>query len=99
MGHRKLIVMTEDFPEDKYNYKPAGNMRSFAERLIHAASANCGRYDSYGVASEEIEPSVFAAKRAKGRSTLGWSRNWRSKVVLHIAGNRAYQESGLATTS
>jgi FtsP/CotA-like multicopper oxidase with cupredoxin domain len=37
---RKLIVMAEDFPEDKYDYKPAANMRSFAERLIHAASAN-----------------------------------------------------------
>jgi hypothetical protein len=32
--------MAEDFPEDKYGYKPATNMRSFAERLIHAASAN-----------------------------------------------------------
>ena len=37
---RKLIAMAEDFPEDKYDYKPATNMRSFAERLIHAASAN-----------------------------------------------------------
>ena len=37
---RKLIAMAEDFPEDKYDYKPASNMRSFAERLIHAASAN-----------------------------------------------------------
>jgi FtsP/CotA-like multicopper oxidase with cupredoxin domain len=37
---RKLIAMAEDFPEDKYDYKPAANMRSFAERLIHAASAN-----------------------------------------------------------
>src|SRR6516225_617327 len=37
---RKLIAMAEDFPEDKYDYKPAANTRSFAERLIHAASAN-----------------------------------------------------------
>jgi FtsP/CotA-like multicopper oxidase with cupredoxin domain len=37
---RKLIAMTEDFPEEKYEYKPVANMRSFAERLIHAASAN-----------------------------------------------------------
>jgi len=37
---RKLVAMAEDFPEDKYDYKPATNMRSFAERLIHAASAN-----------------------------------------------------------
>jgi FtsP/CotA-like multicopper oxidase with cupredoxin domain len=37
---RKLIAMAEDFPEDKYDYKPATNVRSFAERLIHAAAAN-----------------------------------------------------------
>jgi uncharacterized damage-inducible protein DinB len=37
---RKLIDMAEDFPEDKYDSKPATTMRSFAERLIHAAHAN-----------------------------------------------------------
>jgi FtsP/CotA-like multicopper oxidase with cupredoxin domain len=37
---RKLIAMAEDFPESKYDYKPAPNMKSFAERLIHAAAAN-----------------------------------------------------------
>ena len=37
---RKLIAMAEDFPEDKYDFKPAPNMQSFAERLIHAAHAN-----------------------------------------------------------
>jgi hypothetical protein len=37
---RKLIAMAEDFPEDKYDYKASANIRSFAERLIHAASAN-----------------------------------------------------------
>jgi len=37
---RKLIAMAEDFPEDKYEFKPAPTVRSFAERLIHAAHAN-----------------------------------------------------------
>src|ERR1700692_4646331 len=37
---RKLIAMAEDFPEDKYDFKPTPAMRSFAERLIHAAHAN-----------------------------------------------------------
>lgn len=37
---RKLIAMAEDFPEDKYDYKPVSSVRSFAERLIHAAHAN-----------------------------------------------------------
>ncbi len=37
---RKLIAMAEDFPEDKYDFKPAPTMHSFAQRLIHAAAAN-----------------------------------------------------------
>jgi uncharacterized damage-inducible protein DinB len=37
---RKLIVMAEDFPDDKYDVKPTPSVRSFAERLIHAAHAN-----------------------------------------------------------
>lgn len=37
---RKLIAMAEDFPSDKYDFKPAPSTRSFAERMIHAAAAN-----------------------------------------------------------
>lgn len=37
---RKLIAMAEDFPEDKYDFKPTPAVRNFAERLIHAAAAN-----------------------------------------------------------
>ena len=34
---RKLTAMAEDFPEDKYDFKPNPIQRSFAEQLIHAA--------------------------------------------------------------
>lgn len=37
---RKLIAMAEDFPEAKYDFKPASGTQSFAQRLIHAAAAN-----------------------------------------------------------
>jgi uncharacterized damage-inducible protein DinB len=37
---RKLIAMAEDFPEDKYTYRPAPTVGTFAQRLIHAAHAN-----------------------------------------------------------
>jgi len=37
---RKLLAMAEDFPEDKYDYKPTPAQRSFAEQLLHAAGAN-----------------------------------------------------------
>lgn len=36
---RKLTAMAEDFPEDKYDYKPTPAQRSFAEQLLHAAGS------------------------------------------------------------
>jgi uncharacterized damage-inducible protein DinB len=37
---RKLIAMAEDFPEDKYDFKPTPAQRTFAEQLLHAANVN-----------------------------------------------------------
>jgi len=37
---RKLTDMAEDFPEDKYDFKPNPAQRSFAEQLLHAAGGN-----------------------------------------------------------
>ena len=37
---RKLIAMAEDFPEDKYDFKPTPAQRGFADQLLHAANAN-----------------------------------------------------------
>jgi uncharacterized damage-inducible protein DinB len=37
---RKLIAMAEDFPEDKYDFKPTPAQRSFAEQLLHMAASN-----------------------------------------------------------
>lgn len=37
---RKLIAMAEDFPANKYDYKPTPSVASFAQRMIHAAAAN-----------------------------------------------------------
>ena len=36
---RKIIAMAEDFPEDKYDFKPTPAQRSFAEQLLHGAGA------------------------------------------------------------
>ena len=36
---RKLTAMAEDFPEDKYDFKPTPAERSFAEQLLHAAGS------------------------------------------------------------
>jgi uncharacterized damage-inducible protein DinB len=32
--------MAEDFPEDKYDFKPVPAQRSFAEQLLHVAGSN-----------------------------------------------------------
>ena len=37
---RKLIAIAEDFPEDKYDFKPTPAQRSFAEQLLHVAGSN-----------------------------------------------------------
>ncbi|HXR33786.1 MAG TPA: DinB family protein [Verrucomicrobiae bacterium] len=36
---RKLIAMAEDFPEDKYGYKPAPVSRTFLANLLHASAS------------------------------------------------------------
>jgi hypothetical protein len=36
---RKLIAMAEDFPEDKYEYKPHADSRTFAAGLVHASAS------------------------------------------------------------
>lgn len=37
---RKLIAMSEDFPEDKYDFKPTPAQRTFADQLLHVADSN-----------------------------------------------------------
>jgi hypothetical protein len=36
---RKLIAMAEDFPEDKFDYKPAPESRTFVSNLLHASAS------------------------------------------------------------
>jgi uncharacterized damage-inducible protein DinB len=36
---RKLTAMAEDFPEDKYQFKPVPEQRTFAAQLIHVSSS------------------------------------------------------------
>ena len=36
---RKLIAIAEDMPEDKYNYKPNPDSRTFLAQLIHASAS------------------------------------------------------------
>jgi uncharacterized damage-inducible protein DinB len=58
---RKLIAMAEDFPEDKYDFKPVPAERSFAEQLLHAANAN---YFFTNLAMNKPAPAEEDPKRA-----------------------------------
>jgi hypothetical protein len=54
---RKLADMAADFPEDKYDWKPTPEVRSFAEQLLHAAGyANYVREVAAGHQRQEQDP-------------------------------------------
>lgn len=63
---RKLIAMAEDFPEDKYDFKPTPAQRSFREQLLHAAGANYYFTDPVmgrkPPAEEDMKPDHFKTK-------------------------------------
>lgn len=62
---RKLTAMAEDFPEDKYDYKPTPAQRSFAEQLLHAAGAN---YYFTNVARGQKAPAEGYPNRSEFKS-------------------------------
>ena len=69
---RKLIAIAEDFPEDKYDFKPTPAVRSFAERLIHAAYAN--QFLST-LCSARSCPEWTIPNVSSSRPKLTWSRS------------------------
>lgn len=42
---RKIVAMAEDFPEDKYDFKPQKDQKTFGEQLLHIVD------DDYGLMS------------------------------------------------
>jgi uncharacterized damage-inducible protein DinB len=58
---RKLNTMAQDFPEDKYDFKPTPAQRSFAEQLLHAAGAN---YFFTNLANGQKPPTEEEPKRS-----------------------------------
>ena len=61
---RKLVDMAEDFPDDKYDWRPAPGMRSFAEQLLHAA----GFVTYVDANAKGLHPSVEDPARANFKS-------------------------------
>ena len=62
---RKLTAMAEDFPEDKYDFKPTPAERSFAEQLLHAAGS-CYYFTNPGMGKKP--PAAEDPKRDQYKS-------------------------------
>jgi hypothetical protein len=65
--HKQLLEMAEDFPAEKYGFKPKPEMRSFGEVLVHVFSgttyaAKKGRGED--VKWTELDPKQFNGKAA-----------------------------------
>jgi len=58
---RKLIAMAEDFPEDKYDFKPNPGERSFEDQLLHAA-VNVNYFVNN--LTKGIKPPTYDVKRS-----------------------------------
>lgn len=61
----KVLDMAKDFPEDKYDYRPTKEMRSFGELIVHIASGNvyaakAGKGEN--VNWDELDPKNYKSK-------------------------------------
>jgi uncharacterized damage-inducible protein DinB len=64
---QKLITMAEDFPENKYDFKPTPAQKTFGEQLMHVARAN----DYFMQALQGHEPkNDEASEKVKGKTEV-----------------------------
>jgi DinB family protein len=52
----KVVKMAEDFPEDKYQFRPVAEVRTFADQLRHVAFWN--QYVAKTARGEKIDPAI-----------------------------------------
>jgi len=62
---RKLIAMAEDFPEDKYDFKPTPAQKSFAEQLV-GDSSSVGLFPCATSVNKSLEPATWRALQNQG---------------------------------
>jgi hypothetical protein len=66
--NRKVLAMAEDFPEALYGYKPAPEVRSFGDVIVHVVSGNAfgaraGRAPAFDWKDwTELDPKTFKGK-------------------------------------
>jgi len=94
IGH-KLVAMAEDFPEDKYDFKPTPAQRSFAEQLLHAAGAN---YFFTNPAMGKELPAVEDPKRENYKTKADIVAFVKKSVADGAAAIQSRGEKGLNST-
>lgn len=63
----RIITMAEDWPEDKYNFRPNPQVRTFADVLRHVAGSNFGLLNQVtgkklGDGANDPSPETFKSK-------------------------------------
>ena len=91
---RKLIAMAEDFPEDKYDFKPVPAQRSFAEQLLHAAGAN---YFFTNLALGQKPPAEEDPKRDQYKTKADVVAFVKKAMTDGAAAIQAKGDSGMST--
>ena len=68
--NNRLVVMADDFPEDKYSFKAQKDQRTFAENLVHVAEENYRLMSAVKgspmgpTGGKEIKPADYKTKAA-----------------------------------
>ncbi len=66
--NRRLLAMAEDFPAEKYDYRPNKEVRSFGEVIVHAMSGNV--YAAKAGRGEKVNWDELDAKNYKGKAEI-----------------------------
>jgi len=90
----KLTAMAEDFPEDKYNFKPTPAQRSFAEQLLHAAGS---MYYFTSPATGKKPPAAEDPKRDQYKTKADIVAFVKKSVADGAAAIQSKGEKGLTT--
>src|SRR5260370_35554311 len=85
--------MAEDFPEDKYDFKPTPAQRSFAEQLLHMAGAN---YFFINIANGEKPPAQEDPSRAKYKTKADVVAFVKKSFADGAAAIKAKGDAGMA---